>query len=349
MNTLIILVVLGILSAVTVFSTNWLALIPWRQSKQQHWSERARLYHPVRVAATANLWTVPAICVLTGAVVWPDISPHWLLVAIISALGTTIGTFPMNREVFPRMSLRTQLRQSTMDFFIGQARWLIFLATASVMPQHFNYGVLIISGVVVLVWACWKLGLWRVLGQITGLLQPAPERLCNIVNDVSTKTKIPCQKVWLIRIQAAQAIALQGSKSLLFSERLLELLSDEEISAVCAHELGHLFESFADRCKRSIRTLAFLPWLYFKPIVCTYGHFGFLRCWVPHRSFHIFTGASAADWKSGQIWLPNQMNQMLEPMLGHCSGGTKTTSYLLFRVEERLPIPTSTIDSWQLA
>jgi Zn-dependent protease with chaperone function len=273
MNSLIF-VQLGILSGCIAFLTNWLALIPWRRAKKLPWSERARLHHPVLVAAASNFLTVPAVFALAGTVIWPDIFPHWLLIAIVSAIGTAIGTFPMDREVFPRINLRDLLRQSAIGLLIGYASWFVFLTSASLMPRQFNYDVMVISGVVALVWGGWTLGLWRVFGQFTGWLQPAPERLRNIVNNVSAKTKIPFRQVWLIRISVAQAFALPRSRILLFSERMLELLSDDEISAICAHELGHLLESFADRCKRSIRKLAFLPWLYFKPIIYTYGHLG---------------------------------------------------------------------------
>lgn len=266
---------LGILSAGIAFFTNWLALIPWRRAKEQHWSQRARLYHPVRAAAANNLWTIPAVFALAGTVVWPDGSPHWLLVMIVSAIGTFMGTIPMNREVFPRIHTCDLLRQSGISFLIGYGSWFVFLVAASLMPRQFNYDVAVKSGVLALVWGSWKLGLWHVLGRLTVWLQPAPERLRNIVTGVSARAKIPFSQVWLIRIPVAQAFALPRSRTLLFSERILELLSDDEISSICAHELGHLRESFADRCKRSIRKLAVFPWLYFKPIVYTYGHPGF--------------------------------------------------------------------------
>src|SRR5207249_5386626 len=51
----VMLITAGLLSAALAFITNWLALIPWRRAKGQHWSERARLYFPVRVAAAFSV------------------------------------------------------------------------------------------------------------------------------------------------------------------------------------------------------------------------------------------------------------------------------------------------------
>jgi len=50
--------------AALAFITNWLALIPWRRAKKQHWSERARLYFLVRVAAAFCFLTVPSLWTL---------------------------------------------------------------------------------------------------------------------------------------------------------------------------------------------------------------------------------------------------------------------------------------------
>ncbi|MBN1569375.1 MAG: M48 family metalloprotease [Acidobacteria bacterium] len=271
---IIILLSLGILSAGIVFLANWIALIPWRRAKGKHWSERARLYHPVGVASASNMLTMPVVFALAGEVFWPDFSPHWLLIGALSGAGAFFGGLPLGREVFPRIGFRDLLRQSATIFFIAHMGRLGFLAAAALMPWQFDYRVVFISGAVALIWGCSALGGWRMIGQMTGLLQPAPERLQRIVSNVSTKTGIPYKQVWLLRISIANAFVVLETRTLFFTERMLELLSDNEIGAICAHELGHLLESFSDRCKRYIRVLVFLPWMYFKPIVNAYGYPG---------------------------------------------------------------------------
>jgi hypothetical protein len=55
MFTAIIVTSAALLASGMTFASNCLALIPWRHSRGQHWSEQARLLHPARVAARSNL------------------------------------------------------------------------------------------------------------------------------------------------------------------------------------------------------------------------------------------------------------------------------------------------------
>src|SRR5258708_33436297 len=105
----------GVLAAVMAFVLNWLALIPWRRVRDRHWTERARAFHPVRIAALANLAFIPALLTLAEVLLWPDKMPPWVLVALVSAFGTIAGTIPMDHEVFPRTRLQELVRQSTVS------------------------------------------------------------------------------------------------------------------------------------------------------------------------------------------------------------------------------------------
>jgi Zn-dependent protease with chaperone function len=51
------------------------------------------------------------------------------------------------------------------------------------------------------------------------------------------------RRLYPTRIPIAQAFALLPMKDMLFSEPLLQVLTDEELESVCAHEAGHLTES----------------------------------------------------------------------------------------------------------
>jgi Zn-dependent protease with chaperone function len=45
------------------------------------------------------------------------------------------------------------------------------------------------------------------------------------------------------------------------------------VAAICAHELAHLTEPGRIRLLRQIRTLAYLPWVFFVPLIHTFGIF----------------------------------------------------------------------------
>ncbi len=105
------------------------------------------------------------------------------------------------------------------------------------------------------------------------MLLPAPERLRKIAADASAQTGIPFGEVLLLRVPLAQAFAFPASRKLLFTDRLLELLPDDEVAAICAHELAHLTESKPARYSRSIRMVVFLPWMFLNPLMHTFGLF----------------------------------------------------------------------------
>jgi len=107
--------------------------------------------------------------------------------------------------------------------------------------------------------------------RMLGMFAEAPERLKEIAVRASHRMDIPFRNVRVIRSGYALAFAVVGTRHLLFSERLLEGLSDEEISTVCAHDLAHLTESRSARVVRSSPVVAYLPWIFFRPLTSEFG------------------------------------------------------------------------------
>ena len=272
----LMLIFAGLLSAAIAFVTNWLALVPWRQAKGRHWTDRARVYHPVRVAAASNLWVLPAVLTMTGVLLWPDETPHWALLVLVTAIGAVAGTIPMDREVFPRIQLDDLLRQVAVTWLIRFLIWFVFLAAIALMPEVFNAQTLIDAAAVLTLCIFWNRDGWIRVGRKLGLILPPPERLQKIVRDTAAKMNVSFREICLVRTSLAQAFAVPGSRRLLFTERLLQLLSDAEIAAICSHELAHLTERRSDYYKRYLVWLMFLPWIFFKPVVHEFGLMGFL-------------------------------------------------------------------------
>ena len=266
----------GLFAAGFTFAINWLALIPWRRAKDRHWTERARLYYPVLVAAKANLWVLPAILTMTVLLLWPDESPHWMLMVLVTAIGTTAGTVPMDHEVFPRTPLNETLRLTVVGWLFRFATWFVFLSAIALSPDQFNSQSLIIFVVVLALLILWNRRGWVWAGQKFGLFLPPPERLQNIVRDTGAGMNVPVRELWLMHSVRAQAYAMPESRRLVFTDRLLQILSDDEIAAICAHEMAHLTEARKDYYQRYFLWLMFLPWLFFKPVVHLFGLFGYL-------------------------------------------------------------------------
>jgi Zn-dependent protease with chaperone function len=267
----LILISAFVLAASVTFATNWLALIPWRNNKDKHWSEQARLLYPVLTAARSNLLVVPGILTLVLFLMWPSSSPLWFFAGIASMLGANLGTLFLDHEVFVRISLQDLLRESAIAFLMRFLIWLVFISAAVAMPDEFNKTACGIAGLVILLWITWTRGGWIWLGRKTGLFQPAPERLRRIVDTTSIRMNVFHRDVLLMQSSSSQAFALPGDGILLFTKRLLDLFPDDEIAAICAHELAHLTESRASRYSRSIRILSYLPWIFFTPLIHTFG------------------------------------------------------------------------------
>ena len=265
----------GPLAATVAFVANWLALIPWRRASGRHWTERARLYHPVRVAAAGNLWVLPAVLTMLALLLWPEASPHWALLLPVTAVGALVGTIPMDREVFPRIPLLDLLRQVAVGWLLRFLMWFVFLAAIALMPDEFNAQTLIIAALVLTLCILWSRDGWIRVARRLGLMLPTPERLQNIVHDTASKMNVSFRELCVMRSSLAQAFAMPGGRRLLFTERLLQLLSDDEIAAISAHELAHLAESRRDYYQRYVLWLMFAPWIFFRPMVQTAGLLGF--------------------------------------------------------------------------
>lgn len=257
------------------FVTNWLALIPWRRSRDKHWTEQARLLYPALVAARSDLLSVPAILTLAVLLCWPDSSPLWVIVGVAAMIGAYAGTLFFDHEVFPRIPVPDLLRQIAIGWLMVFLIWVVFFGAAVFMPHEFNATAWTIGGIVVLLLVLWNKGGWIWLGRRLGLFQPAPERLVRIVSDTSSRMNISYREVLLMRSPHCQALAAPGIGLLLFTDRLLEVLPDDEIAAICAHELAHLTESKWVQYSRFIRMLTYTPWIFFTPSIHAFGIFAF--------------------------------------------------------------------------
>lgn len=181
----------------------------------------------------------------------------------------------MNHEVFPRITWRELLREAAFGLVSRGLIWSLFIGAAVFMPNEFNTQALAIAGLVISLRLLWMHGGFVRLGYKLGWLQPTPARLQTIVDATSARMNVPVRKVLLIRSPFGQAYAVLGSRQVMFTERLLEVMSDEELAAICAHELAHLTEPRSARYARNLQLLTFLPWIFFNPIVHQFGFPGF--------------------------------------------------------------------------
>jgi Zn-dependent protease with chaperone function len=207
---------------------------------------------------------------------WPETSEIWPVILLLSAAGALAGTIPADREVFPRTQLTAFLRQVVVTNLLRLMVWTVFLGAITVMPDEFDYRVATIFTTVVGLAIFWSRDGWMYVATKLNILVAAPERLQRIVNQTAAQMNVSVRETRLLRISFAQAYAQPANRTLVFTERMLEFMTDDEIAAICAHELGHLTESRATYYSRYIYFLMSLPWLLFKPLVHLCGAVGFI-------------------------------------------------------------------------
>lgn len=262
-----ILIGTALLSAGYVFVTNWLALIPWRRNKEKHWSEQARLVYPILVDSRSALFFVPLNFALAVALIWPEKSYLWLFTAVFTLATCSFATIPFYREILPRIALPALFRLTVVDCLLNIIVRTVFIWAAFAMPPQFNIKAIAAGGTLFALWLIWAQGGMIRLGLRLKFFDPAPARLRLIAETAASKMNVSYRDVLLLRLPTAQAFAMPHTGHLLFTERLLELLTDEELAAVCAHELAHLTESKQHRLWRLLfAPLVWLPWVFFNPL-----------------------------------------------------------------------------------
>lgn len=124
------------------------------------------------------------------------------------------------------------------------------------------------------------------------LLRPAPERLKRLVGETSRELGVPVSTARELVDLNANAMALPTSREVWFTTKLLEVAPDEEIKAVCAHELGHLNESRGAVTIRVAGSLILFPVVFIRPVFAFGGmdmvvslFAGMSLCWLARQKW----------------------------------------------------------------
>jgi len=251
------------------WGANWLALVPWRRSVGQHWTERARLLYPARKTSRINLWFITIALTFIGLVLDPSL--NILVTAIPALLGALLGGYPMCRELFPETRFKPWLHLVLSTLLLLLGFWLVIFFGAVAMPPHFGLLAWIIGGTVLFLQVAFLSGLGIRLLRWLRLLKPAPESLQALVQEMSQKMQVFVRATWVLSTHLSNAVALPLARQLIFTAKLLATHPDEEIKAICAHELGHLNESRKVIFVRTLVALSLFPLIFLKPVAALIG------------------------------------------------------------------------------
>ena len=286
-----------------------LAGAPLRRLEDGPWAERARLAYPPRMVSQILLSALPATVATVATVLVGPLSRVGAgtvaLVAAITAFFPAIGVhLRLNRAIGRPCWRLLPWTRDVAAILLGLYPHLVLVLVVLVAgPSRFGAGAVVLLGLVALltVAAAWGVGLR--LARLVGLARRASPRLERIVATAAERLNVrPPSAVFELRWEAANAFAYPLGKALVFTRGALAQLSDEELTAVCAHELGHLLEParhVALRCATAALVMAVLAAA--KPMALTFGPYSpviaFLGVVVVLRLFRRFAlrGERRAD------------------------------------------------------
>lgn len=246
------------------FGLNWLALIPWRRSVGKHWTERARLLYPAQRSASLNSWLIPLNLGVPCFLIWPDID--FLPIIISGFVGAVAASYFMTKEVFTDLTFKSWLHLIVAVLLFSFIWWFVLIFAIFEMPENFGLWTWLSAGAVLSLFLALNFGLVIHILRWLRLLRPATDHLNSLVSEVSQNMKVPVRASWIFSTYISNALAFPFTRQSVFTEKLLSTLTDEQIKAICAHELGHLSEPKKVLFMRLIVSLAFFPLVFAKPL-----------------------------------------------------------------------------------
>ena len=264
-----------------------IALIPWRRLPPEPWHERARHLHPIRHAHAGWLLILPFAAVVAHLRFWPGASVSAMLVGAV--LGTTLSAWPLDRAVFPSFGPNNWARSAVMQSVLRLGWLFLVIAFAFAMPAVWSLaqigwaiGFLAISGAL-------SAGLIHHMFHTFGMFRQASPRLSALVAECSAETGVRVKDTWEFSSPAAYAAALVTRRTLIFSDTTVAALDDEELRAICRHELAHLNEGRALIFLRVAQTpLSLLPFIFTPAFFGSLGPFAILAPLLSWLLLHRF-------------------------------------------------------------
>jgi len=256
------------------WALNWLELIPWRRAANEHWTKRARRLYPARIAAFRHVWAVSLSVMLAGLLCLPEYEDSWACAWLAGIPGAVLGNYSLSRMTFPEVPFKEWLAGTFMYWLLWLSPLLATVIVAVIVPADFGWrmwvGAAAAAGFVVSL----HFGLGNLILRKLQIARAPEERLRNIVATTAQRMNVATPPVWELIFPQPFAFALPGTQELAFSRRLLASCTDNEVAAICAHELAHLGESKFIFAGRILGSLAFLPWVFTKPLCHRYQEMG---------------------------------------------------------------------------
>jgi Zn-dependent protease with chaperone function len=246
--TLVVLAALGLSATATGLGVA-LALRRFRHSAGRPWTERASAAYAARlVVARSALLNTLALAGVAFFRIAPGLGLPAQTLAAFTGLGAFTGSLAVGQHLERRLcetatsARRSSRRGIAVFWLLAFPQSVVFWLMLALMPRGWGWpaaGAVILGSLLVAgsLQGIWLIGLARL-----GLLRPASPRLWEVVERTAAKVGIPPRAIGELTSPNPNAIAWFVPRFVMFTSPLCEILDDEELAAITAHELGHLAE-----------------------------------------------------------------------------------------------------------
>jgi Zn-dependent protease with chaperone function len=326
-----------------------LALRPLARAGGAFWVERARLAYPGAVVAARTALLLPllfgVVFLLLPGGLCPVPSPALAaLVALASFTGGRVVAHHAQSRIHPgRLTLADKLRaEATVWLYFGIGL-VALIAAALCMPPHFDWRAAALVAIAAAGMTFSVTGCGFLFVRAAGLAWPARPRLQAVVGRATERSGAAHPRaVYEIALPVANAWVLPFLGVLLYTPRILDVLADEELEVVTAHELAHLSEPWQTLLGRVLPLYLLVPLTATFPLLASIGVAGVLAVegvavaglvfvnWLSRRMERRADEAARAGEDEAGIYaraLARAYEANLAPAVSPGSGGTHPHLY----------------------
>jgi Zn-dependent protease with chaperone function len=277
-------IVVALAALVVALASSWvagrIALSATRGAAAAPWPERARLIHPAKQAMAASCLASAMLCLALGVAFAGAFSvlPPRALAAVGAAVALAVGSWRY-RAVAQRLRpapipLPDALRGAATCTLLFLSTCVLLVPAFFAVPARLDGGALAVVALAALAMTAFNCGLGLRLCLAIGLVSPASSRAKGIAAGASARAGVEARACYELHWPSANAIAFPIAGAVGFTDGALAHLSDAELEAICAHELGHLAEGRSALLARALTPAAFAPLVLIVPLCATFGPFG---------------------------------------------------------------------------
>jgi Zn-dependent protease with chaperone function len=228
----------------------------WRRYRGGDWFEQARLAWPGRRLGRLSLLVVwIPLLIVAGRLgetfdLMPPIAINTLIV-VAGLAGAIRATIRWGHRINPAMALtpRAEWGAWILPWSVIGPLILVVVSTTTLSPDRGDAALAMLAGVTLAFGGYWTWG-WTSLMRWSGIIRPASDRLRAIVAGIAERVEIRPTAVEQVSLPMANAFAFIRTGSIGVTDAALAVLDDDELAAVCVHELAHLTEPRRVRATR---------------------------------------------------------------------------------------------------